>query len=140
MQAVIADPRQKRGIGIEQSVKPVDQHADRYEVEQHPVAPGLAARRRFGLRQPLRGFCRRSGRYGRLDHIDNIVGGVGHIRYRRRAGLALEPRRQLPGELVEGAVFHRGQDRRFRFADRAKRQDVLERFGSFHGRFQIGLV
>ena len=65
--------------------------------------------------------------------------GLWQTRFSRRLGhrtiVAVEPRRQSPGEFVEGAIFYRCKGRRFRFADRAKRHDVG---GRFHGSIQIG--
>ena len=43
---------------------------------------------------------------------------------RRVAVLGVEPRRQLPREFVEGAVFNRRQRWLLRFARGAERQDV----------------
>ena len=85
MQARIAHAREKRRVGIEQPVEPVDQDADRQEIEQHLVAPGFAARRRLGARQPARLFagllgCFRCGR--RLDHRFRRAG----CRWRCRRG------------------------------------------------------
>ena len=145
VQALIAHPRQKRRVGIEQPVEPIDQHARGDQIEQRPVAPGFAARGWLGLRQP---FGLRGGGFGGFRCGGLLDQGLGCVGCRRRLGIgavfAVEPRRQLPREFVEGAVFHRRQHRRFRFADRAKRQHVLQRFlvgfaGGFHGRFQIGL-
>ncbi len=134
VKARIAHPLQKRGIGIDQPVEPVDQHAHGQQIEQRPVAPGFAARRRLRLREPG-GFFARPWRFRRGRRLADRVGRVGGDRRRGDAGFAFEPRRQLPGEFVEGAVFHRRQDGRFRLAERPERQDVL---GRFHGRFQIG--
>src|SRR6202041_3504188 len=41
----IAHAFEKRRVGIEQPVEPVDQYADRDQVEQRSVAPAFAARR-----------------------------------------------------------------------------------------------
>ena len=54
MQARIAHLRQEGRVGVEQPVEPVDQDADRQQIEQRLVAPGFAARRRLRRRQPLR--------------------------------------------------------------------------------------
>ena len=92
---------------------------------------------RAGVRagQPSRRVLAASRRF-RSRPARSATAGFG---WRRRGGrrLAFEPRRQLPGELVEGAVFDRRQRRRFRVADRAERQDVL---GRFHVSFRIGWV
>ena len=138
MQARIAHPLEKRSVAIEQPVKPIDQDAHREQIEQRLVAPGLAARRRLRRRQP---FGRCAGLFGSLVHGRLFGGRFGRVGCRRRRGgaavFAVEPRRQLPGEFVEGAVFNRCQGRRFRFAGRPKRQDV---FCGFHGYFQIDLL
>ena len=47
MQAGIAHLREEGGIGVKQPVEPVDQNADRQQVEQRLVAPGFAAWRRL---------------------------------------------------------------------------------------------
>jgi len=66
-----------------------------------------------------------------------LVDGFGRDWHRDGSAVfVVEPRRQLPGEFVEGAVFHLGQGRGFRIAHRPKRKDVL---GRIHGGFQIGL-
>ena len=127
MQARIAHAREKRAVGIEQPVEPVDQHADRQQIEQRPVAPGFAARRRLGLRQPVRAV--RSVASGSFPARPGSIAALGRFGCRRRcsggAVFVVEPRRQLPGELVEGAVFDRRQRRRFRLAEGPERQDVL---------------
>ena len=138
VQAVIAHAAEEGAVGVKQPVEPVDQHAGREQVEQRLVARGLAARRRLGMRQPVGTVAAGSDTSGAAG-CSTI--GFRRVGYRRRfgcgAGFAFEPRRQLPRELVEGAVFDRRQRRRFRLAHRPKRQDV---FGGFHGVFQIGWV
>ena len=124
VQAVVSHLSEKRAVGIEHPVEPIDQHADRHQIEQHPVAPRLAARGRLGRRQPVGLFARLPLCFIRVRRLAGRAGR--RVRCRGvSAILALEPRRQLPGELVEGAVFHRRQDRRFRFTDRPKRQTTF---------------
>ena len=73
MQARIAHLRQEGGVGIEQPVEPVDQDADRQQIEQRLVARGFAARRRLGRRQP---FGRRERRFARRERFeDGFAGG-----------------------------------------------------------------
>jgi hypothetical protein len=52
----------------------------------------------------------------------------------------LEPRRQLPGKLVEGVVLDRREHGRPCLAERTKRHDVLrdDDVRRFHGRIRIG--
>ena len=79
------------------------------------------------------GCASHSGSGGRRLRALRVAAAVLTTLRRRRRELALprcavlgfEPRRQLPREFVEGAVFHRRQCRRLRFAEGAERQDVL---------------
>jgi len=135
VEALVAHLRQKRAVGIEQPVEPVNQHADRQQIEQRLVAPGFAPRRLLGRRQPFGWFARRFGCFGRRRLL---VDGCGRDRHRDGSTVfVVEPRRQLPGEFVEGAVFHLSQGGGLRIVHRPKRKDVL---GRIHGGFQIGLL
>ena len=135
LQAGIADAVEERAVGIEQPVEPVDQHADREQIEQRLVARGLAARRRLGRRQPVRLVVGRSRlRPARVRAASSCAlrgasdaGGSGAGSRSARV-FGLEPRRQLARELVEGVVFDRRQRRRFRLVDRPERQ---RRFWAF---------
>ncbi len=136
MQAVVADAREKGGVGIEQPVEPVDQHAGRQQIEQRAVALQLAARRRLGFFQPLRARRRFARRLGR--RCSRFNGLIFHICHERLARLAiLEPRRQLPGELVEGLILDRREHGRSGVAERAKRH---RRFGAFPRAYPDRLV
>ena len=105
--------------------------ADRAASCRAGLRPAQAARRA----PAIRGWRRWPSELPR--RLRSTAGGsrLGRLGRRRCAGLAVEPRRQLPGELVEGAVLDRRQGRRSRLADGPERQDIL---GRFHGCFQIG--
>src|SRR6185312_16244320 len=135
VQAVIADALQEGRVGIEQAVEPVDQDAGREQVEQGAVAPGFAPCRRLRRRQPF-------GAGGRLARWLGSGWLARRLRYlARHDGLgcslrvAIEPRRQLAGQLVEGVILARRQRERFSLADRSEWHNVWRRF---HGLIQIG--
>ncbi len=155
MQGRITHLREEGRVGVEQPVEPVDQNADRQQIEQRLVAPGFAACRRLGWRQPfgLRGDRRFacglkqvfSMCVHRRDLLDNGLIDAGDCGRRLVAHLGLEPGRQLPRQFVEGAVLDRRQRRRLAIARGAERQNVLRRFRcgvdrGFHGVIQIGWV
>ena len=61
VQAVIADALEESRVGKQQPVETIDQDADGNEIQQRLVAPGDAARRRLGRRQPFRRVADRRG-------------------------------------------------------------------------------
>ena len=158
----VADPRQESRVGIQQPVEPVDQDADRQQIEQRLVAPG-SRRARAARAAPAIPAARWPAR-APSDAAD----GSKHRFDRRRSAapiavLGFEPRRQLPREFVEGAVFRpasatavsaspSGRNGKTFFSGLRQqfpsgfRQNVFKSCFQivlavdFHGRFQIGLM
>jgi len=96
VEALVAHPHQKRAVGIEQPVEPVDQHADRQQIEQRLVAPGFRPARaprqvpasRF-VGSVVRVFQGVDGRSSTVSVATGIATAAPFF--------VVEPRRQLPG-------------------------------------------
>ena len=102
--------RQKRRIGVDQPVEPIQQHADRQQIDQRKFLMCVGGRWwLFG------GGDRRLARFGRQRVLRQFAFGA----------VALQPRRQLPGQLVEGVVLNRGQHQGAVVIGRPERQHVM---------------